>query len=161
MKEIILQTLIFMGWLAYASIEGIREAHYYRISSYVKNLTTPNLHPLFFMQRFFVATVCYVPLNNILLLIPMALCFSFIHNGSYFCKRNDLDDFLYQKRWNDEKESPFKDVKWYYTIPFAFYILKNHKNLSYAIFEFSYKNRLIQFIVGILAFVSLLIYKFY
>lgn len=136
MKEIILQTLIFTGWLAYANLEGIREAYYYKMSSH-SNFRAPNLHPSFFMQRFFVATVCCVPLNNILLLIPMALCFSYIHNGSYYCERNDLDYFLYQKRWRDNSTT------------------------STAIFEFSYKNRLIQFIVGILAFVSLLIYKFY
>lgn len=127
-------TLILFVLLS--SLEGLEQAFYYHSSVITGDSDKYNLHPIFFVQRGIVAI--FIALSTSWLMIPiLMLVFSYFHNSSYYCKRNDLDSSLYPKRWKDESTT------------------------SMAILNFSYKNRLIQFIIGIVVFLGLLIYKFY
>jgi hypothetical protein len=124
--------LALLFWLTYAVMEGIKEAFYY-------NAVDPdepqnNLHPFFTVQRGLVA-VLVLCLSGAWLFIPVLfLVFSFMHNGAYCMKRNDLNPETYAERWKGESTT------------------------SRAIFEFSYRSRLTQFIAGLVIHLSSLFF---
>lgn len=157
--SIILQIIVLVEWALYACVEGFREAHYYHSAVKTGDSDKRNLHPLFFKQRLLVAMVFALASKSALIIIPIAFVFSYFHNGYYFMTMNNLNELIYKKRWKAEKPSPFEGMKWFLKIPFTFYLLKNQKDLSHAIFEFTYKSRLIQLIIGIALFVVILMFN--
>lgn len=110
-------------WMVYAVMEGMKEAYYYNAVD--PDEPQDNLHPFFTVQRGLVA-VFALYLSGAWLFVPVLfLVFSYMHNGAYCMKRNDLNPLNYPARWKGESKT------------------------SRAIFEFSYRSRLIQFLSGV------------
>ena len=130
-NDMILLLLISFLW---AYLEGKREAKYFHYKWILPNPTkVKDEHFDFTLQR-----SLYVIMSSLLagfifkywlagaiLFISIALTFSFFHNGSYYKKRNELNENVYLFRWRDESTT------------------------TTANFSFSYKSRLIQFIIGV------------
>lgn len=105
---------IYILHFVYAIYEGRREALYYHIKSISGLLKDKNEHPLFVGQR-----IVYYGINYLLLLtnsnfnylkplflvFMLMLTFPFFHDGSYYSNRNNLDKFVYRKRFLDESDS--------------------------------------------------------
>ena len=141
---------VLVGWL-YACIEGAREGHYFNEAVETGAVEKINLHPLFFTQRLIVmlsiSMFIGITSQSLILtssfIISSLLCFSFFHNGVYFVTRNNLNYWVYPKRFKASKSDRKANVK------------------SKAVMEFSYKNRLVQFILGVLlSYASIFIYLY-
>ena len=97
----------FLIWCLYSFIDGIRDSIFYHHYDHnIKKLF--NEHIVFVIQRLIVSlTLCLIS-QNIWLLIPFVLSFSFIHNGSYYTSRHYLNkktynyDYLYKRKWFDQ-----------------------------------------------------------
>jgi hypothetical protein len=127
-------TLILLISFLWAYLEGKREAQYFH---YKWSLPSPTKikdeHFDFAIQR-----SLYVLISSLLagfifnwlaafiIFISIALTFSFFHNGSYYKRRNEMNENVYLFRWKDESTT------------------------TTAKFSFSYKWRLIQFIIGVI-----------
>jgi hypothetical protein len=131
---IVTQAIIVFNVLVYAYIEGIREALYYHEATKTNDTIKRNLHSLFFSQRLIVVCFCVLLNANYFLIASCVLMFSFFHDGSYYAERNRLNPAIYPKKFFD------------------------HSTTSTAFFEFSFTWRLILFIIGILLFITTLIY---
>lgn len=132
--------LIFVSGLLYAFFEGKREAYYYHSASISGDSGRYNIHWLYLVQRIIFHISIFICINEnifikICLLVSYGLCFSFIHNGSYFLQRNKLDNKIYPKKWMDDSIS------------------------STASYEVSFKERTFTFIAGIILFVLSIILK--
>jgi hypothetical protein len=126
-----LHLTLLLVWLSYSKLEGVIQAYYYNGSDVESQ---PNIHALFTIQRSIVAVALMLFVEGWYIYVPVTmLTFSFIHNGFYCCKRNDLNPLVYPDRWKAESKT------------------------SRAIFDFSYKSRLVQFIVGIAIYATSLI----
>ena len=91
----------FIIWGLYSIFEGIREAIFYHYKNHnIKRLF--NEHIIFTIQRGIVFIILILLSKNILLLISFILCFSFIHNGSYYTMRNILNKEIYKRKWFDQ-----------------------------------------------------------
>lgn len=135
--------LLFMG---YATLEGWREAIYWHVkvgSRFYDWFPNVEEHIVFSIQRsivlimvctslFFIGMSWYLVLTS---LIGMALCFSFIHNGTMYLTRNNLDNTIYPKRWMAQSTSS---------------VAKTTKFMTPM-------SRTIQFIIGILINIGVLI----
>lgn len=110
-------------WMFFAALEGYREAYYYNAVD--ADEPQKNLHGLFTIQRSVTASVM-VCCTSIFMLPVLILVFSFIHNGTYCCVRNNLNPLNYPARWKGESKT------------------------SRAVFDFTYKSRMLQFIAGVL-----------
>ncbi|MEK6880325.1 MAG: hypothetical protein AABY22_11985 [Nanoarchaeota archaeon] len=96
--------LIFLIWILYCIIDGIRDSLFY----HHYNLKTERLfneHIVFVIQRGIVALILLLLSLNIWLIIPFILSFSFFHNGSYYTtryylwKRTYYNGGEYNKKW--------------------------------------------------------------
>jgi hypothetical protein len=109
---------IFLGafilHMVYAIYEGRREALYYHIKSISGLLKDKNEYPLFVCQSItFYGLIYLLLLTNsnfnywkaLVLLIMLIFTFPFFHDGSYYANRNNLDKFVYKKRFLDESNS--------------------------------------------------------
>lgn len=110
--------------LLYASVDGTRDAFYYHLSGFLYK-KMPNIHWLYVIQRGLFAIILFF-LTNFFVLIFFILSFSLFHNGFYYYTRNKLNDKVYPKRFIDTSTT------------------------SKAIIEFSFKERLLLFIFGII-----------
>lgn len=125
-----------IAWVTYCMCEGKRDGYFYFLS--------PNgfekygdLHKLYTVQRtcvvvgLLIADYCMGNWQMTLLgFFILALSFSYLHNGAYFAKRNDLNPMQYLKRWRDDSST------------------------SRALINFRYINRLIQAIISLILFLS-------
>ncbi len=139
--------IAYILWCVYAYFEGRREGYYYHDASITGSSSKYNIHWIYFLQRGIVlALIEYnlardIPVSLIgvchvlVLFAPFILSFSFIHDGAYYCQRNDLDATLYPKRWEDSSTD------------------------STAFLEFSYKERLKDFILGFAIMIAMFIYE--
>ena len=118
----------------WAFLEGKREAQYFHYKwSQPSPLEIPDEHFDFTIQRFTYVLVSSLFiwssigfLYGLITFVSIALCFSFIHNGSYYLRRNYMNPEVYKEKW------------------------KSQSNTTTAKFTFSYKTRLIFFILGLL-----------
>ncbi len=132
--------LSFAIFLIYAFYEGKREAYYYFSANKTGDSSISNIHWIYFVQRMFFVCIILLLLDESLpvkacLLFSMIGCFGFIHDGSYFQTRNNLDHKDYPMRWFDSSST------------------------STAFFEFNYRERLLYFILGIIIFSSSIFLK--
>lgn len=94
----------FLIWCLYSIIEGIRDSIFYHQYNHTFERVL-NEHIVFVVQRLIVSLILCLMSQNIWLLIPFILSFSFIHNGSYYTSRHYLNkksynyDNLYKKKW--------------------------------------------------------------
>lgn len=154
----------YFCFICYCIYEGEREAYYYFYESKVSGVKK-NLHSIFWTQRLLVVILTCVTMPDYAR-VPTALSFAFIfsylHNGVYFETRNYLTpgiDGIYKLKWKDASENAkflaslsFKD-----RIRTMWGMYKNNKNYA-AIFDFTYRSRLIQFIIGVCIFGGVLTY---
>jgi hypothetical protein len=127
-------TLILLISFLWAYLEGKREAQYFHYKWSLPSTTKiKDEHFDFTIQRSLyvlmsslLAGFIFNWLAALILFISIALTFSFFHNGSYYKRRNEMNENVYLFRWKDESTT------------------------TTAKFSFSYKWRLIQFIIGFL-----------
>lgn len=100
--------ILFAG---YAFMEGEREADYFHFRWFKEDQEVPDEHVRFMLQRILVALLatgcaCLQWGWFGLLLLPLiALVFPFMHDGSYYMKRHELDETVYKKGWWDNTTS--------------------------------------------------------
>lgn len=107
----------------------MREAYYYD-SEMRTDRPHKNIHWIYFVQRGIVLMIIGIILNTVLLPIGLAFLFPFVHDGTYYVQRNDLDPRIYPQRFTD------------------------HSRTSNAYFEFTFIDRLMFFIGSIITFVT-------
>lgn len=124
--------LILLLSFIWAFLEGKREAQYFHYKWTQPNpLEIPDEHFDFTIQRFTYVLVSslFVWLSmgffyGLMMFISIALCFSFIHNGSYYKRRNYMNPEIYKEKWWSQSDT------------------------TTAKFSLNYRNRLILFILG-------------
>ena len=122
-----------MKWRVILTVFGAAQNHFEN-PSYIYSI--PDLHPLFTVQSIIFCGIMILLIPDSILelsslaLIPLALSmissYSFIHNGSYYCQRNDLNSKDYQYRWRDKSTTSraatdltYKERFWYFVIGIA------------------------------------------
>lgn len=121
--------LIVMLSFTYFYFEGKREAYYFHFKNKVETNYLSE-HKMFLTQRIlvFLMATClnYFVINYyILYSLGLLLCFSFIHNGTYYYFRNKLDPGIYHLQF------------------------KANSTTSNAVMEFDYETRLFMFMIGL------------
>lgn len=124
--------IVFVLWMFYCLYEGIREAYYYHATSLTGINKSHNLHLLYTIQRTIVLILCFfatgAKFSSMVELFALAYMFPYMHDGSYYSKRNDLNVLIYPRRWKDDSTT------------------------STAKFEIKYKGRMLMFICGLIIF---------
>lgn len=91
-----MRTVVYILWIIYASLEGIREGYYFHYKT--KEATRINEHVMFTIQRAIVLIPCSLMVSNmnqkLTLLNPLFLIFLFMlpHDGFYYLTRDKLDN---------------------------------------------------------------------
>lgn len=129
MEKIVISITIIIFWIAYSIGEGMREAYYYD-SEMRTDRPHKNIHWIYFLQRGIVLLMIGICLNTVLLPIGLVFLFPFIHDGTYYAQRNDIDIRIYPKRFKDNSRT------------------------SNAYFEFTFVDRLMLFIGSIVIFAA-------
>lgn len=132
-------TIILLISFLWAYLEGRREAQYFHCKWLSPNpIKVRDEHLEFTIQRSLyvigwslLSASVFNVWFGLLTFISIGLCFSYFHNGSYYSRRNDLDNSVYKLRWKGESYS------------------------TTAKFSFNYKWRTIQFIIGLLLSICL------
>ena len=90
--------LSYIVWILYAFFEGFRESFYWYLKAKLQLSKIMDLHSIFSLQRGLFLLIVFVSLftelgfiGTTLYCISLALCFSFIHNGTYYITRDKLD----------------------------------------------------------------------
>lgn len=116
--------ILFILWLIYACLDGVRDAYYWYSFNELPTLMKKNvydriknIHDLFTWQRSVVAIMlCFSVLylchqssieyyslfKTFFFSCSLALSFSIFHNGCYYCTRNNLEKDVYTLRFWDE-----------------------------------------------------------
>ena len=137
--ELIFNLILIFAWIIFSVYEGKREAWYF----HEKYKSTHDIHYYFTIQRISVGVAFLVALTSteiswynlldvVLTSIMLISIFPFWHDGYYYLERNNLNPTIYQKR--------FKDY-----------------NNSSAVFDFTWNERKVMFIVGIMIIILKLI----
>lgn len=95
--------LAFVLWCGYACMEGNREADFFHLILSRADISKKDgkyLHIIWTIQRALVLGI--VALLTWKAAIACALVFPFIHDGSEYSSRNDLNPLNYPKRWFDQ-----------------------------------------------------------
>lgn len=154
-------TAIYFFIVSYSYLEGTREGFHYHFESIAYGYKK-NMHRLFFAQRFLVFLLMVLFIPDIIKL-PSALMFifmfSFIHNGQYFITRNNLNKYTYPLREKDASEN----AKFLASLSFKDRIrtmwgMIKHGNGYAAVFDFTYRSRLIQLYIGLTIYLGTLIW---
>lgn len=130
-----LEKIVLIAWIIFSIYEGKREAWYFH-EKYKSNKSTKDIHYYFTIQRISVGLVFLLSLisieftwinlfNSLLAVIMLIAMFPFWHDGYYYLERNNLNSSIYKKRFKD-----FND--------------------SSAIFDFTWNERKIMFMVSII-----------
>lgn len=104
-------TTTLILFIIYSYLEGVREADYFHFRWKHENEVVADEHLKFTLQRTVVAILGAISSTILwgwfgLLFIPCAaLVFTFIHDGSYYKRRNTLDSTVYKKKWYDQTSS--------------------------------------------------------
>lgn len=131
MEKTVSSIVILLVWCVYAMLEGMREAYYYDAAMRSEK-KYPDIHWIYATQRGLFLFIVAITMGSLTFPISLAFIFSYIHNGSYYCQRNDIDVRIYPRRFKDDSTT------------------------STAFFELNYKTRTIMFYIGILFFIAYL-----
>ncbi len=102
--------LLYIIWILYSLLEGKKEAHYfsYKMRAVISKKTVVlkvDEHVWFTLQRALVVSLIFFMNFSILhvffLLLSLALCFPFFHDGMYYVQRKKLDG-IYPKGFFDQ-----------------------------------------------------------
>jgi hypothetical protein len=105
--------IAYLLWVLYSIYEGEREALYFsfkmKASLTQQQSYKHNEHVMFSIQRLFVVVLtciaCYVNwIECSLVVVSLAACFPFLHDGMYYETRKKLDG-IYPKGWFDQSTS--------------------------------------------------------
>jgi len=146
--------LLIIAFIIYALLEGKRERHYY-FCKYYQNaykVDTEDIHWLFTIQRGIVALAMgwlFLRLNTqpllimkcletFLFVVSLGLIFSWFHNGMYYVTQHHIVN---------------KDV----TLKYIFWDLWKKESDGPAIWDFSYFERTVQLIIGLVLQILILI----
>jgi len=135
--------LILLASFLWAFLEGKREAQYFHYKWSLPNPTkVKDEHLHFTIQRSLyvilssiVASLLYQYWSGIIMLISIALTFSFFHNGSYYLRRNQLNNEIYKKRWFGESTTTTAKISFSYKTRLILFIRGTFITLSYDIFH--------------------------
>ncbi len=123
--------ILFLSFI-WSFLEGRREAQYFYYKWKLPNPTkVVDEHFEFSLQRFFYVllstSTSYLlfGLIGLLSFFLIALTFPFMHDGSYYLRRNQLNNKIYLLKWKDSSDT------------------------TTAKFSLNYKNRLILFLIGL------------
>lgn len=124
-------TIILFISFVWSFLEGRREAQYFHYKWSLSNPTTViDEHFEFTLQRFFYvlfsSSTSYLLFGylGIISFLTISLTFPFFHDGSYYLRRNQLNNKIFSLKWKDSS------------------------NTTTAKFSLNYKNRKILFITG-------------
>lgn len=138
--EILFNFLLIFAWTIFSIYEGKREAWYF----HERYKMVHDIHFYFSIQRISVGFAFLIALTGLeiswLNLLDLALTstmmitmFVFLHDGYYYQERNNLNPTIYKKRFKDYNDSS-------------------------AIFDFTWNERKIMLIVGVLIMICKIIY---
>lgn len=105
-----LTLLVYLLWVSFSIYEGKREAFYFsykmKAGLQLQQVFKLDEHGMFTVTRTFVAAIALIAsyngiLNCVLILLALALCFPFFHDGQYYVTRQKLDN-IYKKGWFDQ-----------------------------------------------------------
>jgi hypothetical protein len=124
-------TIILFISFIWSFLEGRREAQYFHYKWSLPNPTTvKDEHFEFTLQRFFYVlfstSTAYLLFGylGIISFLTISLTFPFFHDGSYYLRRNQLNDNIFKLKWKDSSDT------------------------TTAKLSLNYKNRNILFIIG-------------
>lgn len=119
--------ICILAWMAYAVLEGHREAwyYYYRVNVPLSFFKEENLHTLFTLQRTIVWMLIAILSMSWSIAVGLILIFPFWHDNQYYTQRNNIDSSTYPKRWRDSSTT------------------------STAKIELNFKTRTVLFVIGI------------
>ena len=126
--------LILIISFLWAHLEGKREAQYFHYKWSTPNPTKiKDEHLEFTIQRSLYVIISSLLVgfifwwwSSIILFVSLVLTFSFFHNGSYYKRRNELNENVYPYKWKDQSTTTTAKI------------------------SFNYKQRLTLFILGLL-----------
>lgn len=103
-------SIILLISFLWAYLEGKREAQYFHYKWSLPNPTKiKDEHVHFTLQRSLYVIISsllgFLIFNwwvGILTFISISLSFSFFHNGSYYLRRNQMNNKIYSLKWKDE-----------------------------------------------------------
>lgn len=103
-------SIILLISFLWAYLEGKREAQYFHYKWSLPNPTKiKDEHVHFTLQRSLYVIISsllgFLIFNwwvGILTFISISLSFSFFHNGSYYLRRNQMNNKIYSLKWRDE-----------------------------------------------------------
>lgn len=131
MEKTVTSIVILLLWIVYSILEGMREGNYYDAAMRSER-SYKNIHWIYFLQRGIFLFVIGVTMETAIFPVSLAFIFPYIHDGSYYCQRNDIDVRFYPKRF------------------------KADSSTSTAFFELTYMERLAFFLTGLVLFVGYL-----
>lgn len=129
MEKTVTSIVILLVWCVYCIMEGMREGYYYDATMRADRLYS-NIHWIYFLQRGIFLFVIGITMNTVIFPISLVFIFPFIHDGSYYAQRNDIDVRFYPKRF------------------------KADSTTSTAFFEFSYMERVAFALTGCIFFIG-------
>lgn len=109
LRYILTTPLVLIIWLAYSYYEGVREGYYYHSAMLSMDSTRYNVHWLYTQQRLLVLVLIFCLLEfsftGVVTMFSFIYMFPLVHDGAYYCKRNDLNSLLYIKRWKADSST--------------------------------------------------------
>lgn len=99
-----MQGLIYVSWILYASMEGIREGTYWHVLGLTRY--KPSIeHFVWTIQRMFVFFMAVITTHSIFFSASLLLAFPFFHDGWYYAERNRHDGLYPKKFWDQSTTS--------------------------------------------------------
>ena len=132
MEKTVTSIVILFLWVVYSILEGMREGYYYD-AAMRSDKPYPNIHWIYFLQRGIVLFLVGVFMHSVILPMSLLFIFSYVHDGSYYTQRNDIDVRAYPRRFKD------------------------HSTTSTAFFELTYMERVAFALTGCVFFIAYLL----
>lgn len=106
--------LIYILWVMYMSLEGYTEAIYFHFCYNSSSYDYTNEHEIWTIQRIVVGLAFMLAIiffdYELLLCLEMfaaiVLSAPFFHDGFYYFKRNQLNNFIYKRKFFDQTTTP-------------------------------------------------------
>jgi hypothetical protein len=110
---VLLLIIQFGIWIALACFRGSFEALLWHCNTVANDELKKDYHPEFTMERTLLYFAVWLPIAVFCFLkhyylgplyfgLAMFFCYPFFHNGSKYCRRNDLNARIYKLRWMAE-----------------------------------------------------------
>lgn len=104
MEKTVTSIVILLLWIVYSILEGMREGNYYDATMRSER-SYKNIHWIYFLQRGIFLFVIGVTMETAIFPLSLAFIFPYIHDGSYYAQRNDIDVRFYPKRFKSDSST--------------------------------------------------------